>query len=82
MTTNERQLLEKAVTTLVCALAHDEAARSGASAAELKQLRSFWVPDAEQIVREADRMGLLDDGLDDEDNFDDEEDDYDDVNVN
>ena len=31
----ERRLFERAVTALVCALAHDEAAQSGASAEEL-----------------------------------------------
>ncbi|MCO6458596.1 MAG: hypothetical protein J5I93_25090 [Pirellulaceae bacterium] len=77
MTTNERKLLERAVTTLLAALAFDEALRCGAPQEQLDQLRSFWVPDAEQIVEQAERMGLLDDGLDDIDNenngdFDDE----------
>lgn len=45
---------------------------------ELARLRQEWVPDAEQVVEAAQRLGLWGDfDLDDED-FDDEEDDYDD----
>ncbi|MCO6458558.1 MAG: hypothetical protein J5I93_24900 [Pirellulaceae bacterium] len=68
MTTVERNLLERAVTTLLVALAHDEALRCGAPQEQLDQLRGYWAPDAEQIVDEAERLGLLDDGLDDIDN--------------
>jgi hypothetical protein len=63
MTDVERKLLEKAVITLLCALAHDEASRCGAPAEELKQLRGFWEPDAAAVVMEAERLGYLDDGL-------------------
>ena len=56
----ERELLDRAITTLMCALAHDEALKSGeAGAEELAQLRGYWVPDAEEIVDIADRCGLL-----------------------
>lgn len=65
MTTAERKLLDRAVTTLLAALAHDEALRCGAPQDQLDQLRGYWVPDAESIVDEAERLGLLDDGLDD-----------------
>ena len=71
MTDPERQLLDKAITALVCALAHDEAVIHGKDLSELAALRNQWVPDAEKIVDEAERLGLIDDGLDD-----DEEDDY------
>lgn len=80
MTTKERELLDRALTTLIAALAHDEAVLHGdASVRELAELRGMWVPDAEAIVDEAERLGLLDDGLDDldEEEFD-EEDDHDD----
>ena len=74
----ERELLEKAITTLLCALAHDEAVLHSRDISELAKLRGYWVPDAEQIMDEAERLGLLDDGLDDDDldeeNFDDERD--------
>jgi hypothetical protein len=82
MTTKERELLDRAIITLVCALAHDEAVLHGKDLTELAALRNQWVPDAEKIVEEAERLGLLDDGLDDEDDdfdedeLDDEEEDY------
>ena len=82
MTTKERELLDRAIITLVCALAHDEAVLHGKDLTELAALRNHWVPDAEKTVDEAERLGLLDDGLDDEDDdldeeeLDDEEDDY------
>ena len=72
----ERELLEKAITTLLCALAHDEAVLRTTDIMELAKLREHWVPDAEQVIEQAERMGLLDDGLDDdfdEENFDDED---------
>ena len=55
---NERQLLDNAISTLVCAMAFDEALQSGASRADLDNLRGHWLPDAEQIVDEAQRIGL------------------------
>jgi hypothetical protein len=80
----ERELLDRALSTLICALAHDEAVIHGASVRELAELRGFWVPDAEKITEDAEHLGLLngdldfdDDDLDGED-FDDEEDDFDD----
>jgi hypothetical protein len=79
MTDAERELFEKAVTTLVCALAHDEAVLHGKDLAELASLRNHWVPDAEAVVDEAERLGLWGDfDEDEEDGFDDEEDDFDD----
>lgn len=79
MTDTERKLFEKAVTALVCALAHDEAVLHGKDLSELASLRSQWVPDAEQVVEEAERLGLWGDfDEDDEDFDDDEEDDFDD----
>ena len=78
MTDTERKLLDKAITTLVCALAHDEAVLHTTDVSELAKLREYWVPDAEQVVEEAERLGLWGDfDLDDED-LDDEEEDYDD----
>ena len=83
MTTKERELLDRAVLTLICALAHDEAVIHGKDLSELAALRNQWVPDAEKIVDEAERLGLLGDELDDdedddfdEEELDDEEDDY------
>ena len=75
MTTKERELLDKAITTLICALAHDEAVLHGKDISELAAMRDQWVPDAEKIVDEAERMGLLGDDLDDDedDDFDEEE---------
>ncbi len=55
---NERQLLDNAITTLVCAMAFDEALQSGASNADLDNLRGHWLPYAEQIVDEAQQLGL------------------------
>ena len=74
MTDKECELLDNAITTLVCALAFDEAFISGAAPDELEELRGHWVPDAERIVMEAESMGLLDDGLDEEEDFDDYDD--------
>ena len=82
MTTKERDLLERAIVTLICALAHNEAVLHGKSITELAAMRDQWVPDAERIVDEAERLGLLGNELDDDedDDFDedqfDEEDDY------
>ena len=64
MTSTERKLLDKAITTLVCALAFDEAYQSGADKDELAGLRRHWVPDAEAIVDEAERLGLWGDNDD------------------
>ena len=72
MTTKERDLLDRAITTLICALAHDEAVLHGKDISELAAMRDQWVPDAEKIVEEAERLGLLGDELDD-----DEDDDFD-----
>lgn len=58
MTTLERKLFERAVTALVCALAHDEAAENGADPDTLAELRSEWVDDAEEVVEKAQRLGL------------------------
>jgi len=56
----ERELLDRAITTLMCAIAHDEALQSGeAGAEELALLRGYWIADAEDIVSIADRCGLL-----------------------
>jgi hypothetical protein len=55
----ERELLQKAITCLICALAHDEAVVHGAPVRELADMRGHWVPDAEEIVDEAGQMGLL-----------------------
>ncbi len=54
----ERKLFERAITALVCALAHDEAARSGTNLEELAEMRAHWVPDAEEVVDKAERLGL------------------------
>ncbi len=54
----ERRLFERAVTALVCALAHDEAVQSSAGAEELAELRGHWVADAEEVVDKAERLGL------------------------
>ena len=55
------ELLDKAITTLICALAFDEALQSGADDEELAGLREHWVEDAEEIVEEAERLGLMGD---------------------
>ena len=68
----ERELLDKALDTLLAALAHDEAVLHTADIEELAQLRQYWVPSAEEIIDEAEEMGLLYEGLDDEEDFDDE----------
>jgi hypothetical protein len=79
MTDVERKLFDKAVTALVCALAHDEAVLHGKDLQELAALRNHWVPDAEAVVEDAERLGLWGDfDEDDEDDFDDEEEDFDD----
>jgi hypothetical protein len=78
VTDTERKLFDKAVTAIICALAHDEAVLHTTDVSELAKLREYWVPDAEQVVEEAERLGLWGDfDLDDED-LDDEEGDYDD----
>ena len=58
MSEMERKLFGRAVTALVCALAHDEAARSDASAEELAELRGHWIDDADEVVDKAERLGL------------------------
>ena len=58
MTTMEQQLFARAVTALVCALAHDEAEQSRAGETELAELRNHWVDDAEEVVDKAERLGL------------------------
>ena len=78
MTDTERKLLDKAITTLVCALAHDEAVLHTTDMRELAKLREYWVPDAEQVVDEAQRLRLWGDFEEDDEDFDDEEDDFDD----
>ena len=76
MPCTEHDLLGKAIITLVCALAFDDAFQRGAPADELENLRGHWVPYADQIVDAGEAMGFMDDGMDDE--FPDEaEDDYD-----
>ena len=60
----ERKLFERAITALVCALAHDEAAQSGAGAEELAELRGHWVADAEEVTDKAERLGLWGDSND------------------
>ena len=56
----ERELLDRAITTLICALAHDEALQSGkAGGEELALLRGYWIADADDIISIADRCGLL-----------------------
>ena len=77
MTTKERDLLERAIVTLICALAHDEAVLHGKSITELAAMRDQWVPDAERIVDEAERLGLLGNELDDDEDDDDDEDQFD-----
>ena len=64
MSQMERKLFERAVTTLVCALAHDEAAQSGADAETLTELRGHWVDDAKEVVDKAERLGLWGDSDD------------------
>ena len=61
MTILERKLFERAVTALACALAHDEAAQNNADAETLAELRGHWVPDAEEVIDKAERLGLLGD---------------------
>ena len=58
MTTLERKLFERAVTALVCALAHDEAAQNNADAETLAELRGHWIDDAQEVVDKAERLGL------------------------
>lgn len=58
MTQLERKLFERAVTALVCALAHDEAVQNNANAETLAELRGHWVHDAEEVVDKAERLGL------------------------
>ena len=54
----ERKLFERAVTALICALAHDEAVQSNADAETLAELRGHWVDGAEEVVDKAERLGL------------------------
>ena len=54
----ERKLFERAVTTLACALAFDEALQNNADAETLAELRGHWVADAEEVVDKAERLGL------------------------
>lgn len=69
--TTERELLEQAVTTLLAALAFDEARQNGASPAVLAELRDHWVGDAESIVDQAEELGLFDyEGMEDDDDLD------------
>jgi len=56
---SERQLMDRALTTLIAALAAEEARRCGAGEAELAELRSFWVPDADEIIDQAESLGLF-----------------------
>lgn len=58
MTTLERKLFEHAITTIACALAYDEAVQNSADAETLAELRGHWVPDAEEVVDKAERLGL------------------------
>ena len=57
---NERdcRLFAQAVTALGGALAHDEAANNDADTVTLAELRDHWVDDAEEVVDEAERLGL------------------------
>lgn len=64
--TPERKLLDRAITTLISALAADEAQQSGASQAECADLRRAWVSDAESIVDRAEAIGLFDHEGDDD----------------
>ena len=61
MTNAERELFDKALTALMCALAHDEAVRSGAESDELTKLRGYWVEDAAEVIEQAEKMGLYGD---------------------
>jgi hypothetical protein len=54
----ELKLFERAVTALVCALAHDEAAQNNADAETLAELRGHWIDDAQEVVDKAERLGL------------------------
>lgn len=54
----EKKLFQRAVTALVAALAYDEAIQSGASQADLDELRGHWVDDAEEVVDKAERLNL------------------------
>ncbi len=58
MSEMERRLFARAVTALVCALAHDEAVQNNADAVTLAELRGHWVPDADEVVDKAERLGL------------------------
>ena len=59
MKTAERELMDDAIATLIAALAHDEAQQHAVGAAELADMRSMWIADAERIVDVAARCGLL-----------------------
>ena len=58
MTQLEKKLFERAVTALVCALAHDEAVQNNADAETLAELRGHWVGDAEEVVDKSERLGI------------------------
>ena len=58
MNTMEHRLFERAVTAIVCALAHDHAVQNNADTATLAELRETWVDDAEEVVDKAERLGL------------------------
>ena len=61
MTTDERhKLLDRALTILEIALAHDYAVLHTDDISELASLRNMWVPDAEEIVLQAEEAGRLD----------------------
>jgi hypothetical protein len=78
LTTPERKLLDRAITTLWCALAHDEAVLHSKDITELAELRQQWVPQAEAIVEDAEELlGWSDGGLDDDEDDDCDEDELD-----
>jgi hypothetical protein len=62
----ENELLDRALTALTFALGHDEAVIRTDNIEELAHLRQFWVPKAEQIIDDAEDMGVLYDDMDDE----------------
>ena len=54
---NERQLLDKAITILICAMAFDEALQSGASNADLDNLRRTRAHDPDALERMLGQLG-------------------------
>ena len=64
MTQLEHQLFQRAVTALVCALAHDEATQCGTDQETLAELRASWIDDAQEVADKAERLGIW--GDDDE----------------